>query len=95
MSAEDLIKNDKARVGDVVRLLWRDKLTTPFSPNICFGENGEAISGACTATLILRGWAFVDNGGTNGKGMDVWQAMDNDDAESLHNTFAAQPSAES
>ena len=61
MSAEELIKNGKAKDGDTVRLLWRNKLTDLFTPEICFGEGCEAISGACTATLVEGGWAFVDN----------------------------------
>ena len=88
MSAEDLIKNGKARVGDVIELLWRDKLTTPFSQQICFGEDGKATSGACTATRIKGGWALVDNGGEQGKGHDVWQATDDDESEALHYTFS-------
>ena len=42
MSAEELIKNGKAKDGDTVRLLWRNELTTPFSDGICFGEDGKA-----------------------------------------------------
>ena len=88
MSAEELIKNGKAKDGDTVRLLWRNELTTPFSDGICFGEDGKAISGCCIATRMKGGWALVDHGGEGGKGHDVWQAMDDDESECLENAFS-------
>ena len=41
MSAEDLIKNGKAKDGDTVRLLWRNELTTQFSQNTGAAQQGQ------------------------------------------------------
>ena len=44
-SAEYLILNGKAKLGDTVELLWRDELSTPFSRQIVFGDDGKPVSG--------------------------------------------------
>ena len=49
MPAEDLILNGKAKLGNEVRLLWRDELSTLFSRQIVFGDDGKPTSGICTA----------------------------------------------
>ena len=51
-----------ATVGVKVHLLWRNDLNDPFTPEICFDEAGEAISGKCIATRVEGGWRCVDRG---------------------------------
>ena len=86
-----------ATVGVKVHLLWRNDLNDPFTPEICFDEAGEAISGKCIATRVEGGWRCVDRGSVeDGKGADDWLCMDDNEGECLKNTFGMwyKPGAE-
>ena len=85
MSAREMVLEGKAEPGDVVQLLWREKLDDPFTQHTVFNNEGKATSGPCTATRIEGGWRCVDSGDGDGKGADGWMAMDNDDPECLRN----------
>ena len=85
MSAREMVLEGKAEPGDVVQLLWREKLTNPFTQHIVFNDEGKAISGPCTATRIEGGWRCVDSGDGDGKGAETWEAMDDHDPGCLRN----------
>ena len=88
LSACELILEGKAKPGDTVSLLWREELNHPFTSRITFDAAGKAVSGPCTATRIEGGWRCVDSCDGDGKGVDEWMAMDNDDPECLRNCFS-------